>query len=332
MAGADAQAQRDAVLGQGVLRERPQRHERRAEPAAGQHRRAAQAQGDGGEPERAADQQRQQRAARVGEHERDEHDPQAGEGERVERRRALAARAQPEQRRHGHRGGQADRVPVAVGRAQPRVELVGVQRAREDLGGQRVTADDDAGQRDAAEHARPAVGERAHEGERRREHRDVGERPVGLDPRVGGLRGPGDRRDREEREGEERAGRRQPAQRAAARGGERRGGDGQAAAGEQHELDLGRAPEQEPALGRERDRGQDRGDAGGQRGVHAEARQRERAVGQRRRAVRRDGVRGHGRGRWGWPRRARRGRAGRPRSAAARARRSPRGGRARRGG
>ena len=140
---------------------RPRRHERRRRGARGQHRDAAQAQRDDREPERAAAGQREQRAARVGEQQSDEQQPERGVGERVERRVARAPRAEPQHAGTAERGHQPDRVPVAERLAQARVDLVGVQRAREDLGQQRVAADDHAGRARRRPAAPPSAAGRA---------------------------------------------------------------------------------------------------------------------------------------------------------------------------
>jgi hypothetical protein len=126
--------QRHVVGAQRVRGEGPEAHQAAAEAARGQHGHAAQAQRHDREPQRAPDGQRQQRAARVGEQEGDDEQSEGRVGERADGRVARAPRAQPQARRPGGGGHQAHGVPVAERLAQPRVDLVGVQRAGEDLG------------------------------------------------------------------------------------------------------------------------------------------------------------------------------------------------------
>ena len=200
-AGLLAQVDGDAVVRQRGLAERPGRRGARARRGDEQQRRRAQApRRDRRDPERPADHRRQQRAARVRQEDRQQDEAERRVGERVERLVAGAPRAEPQQPRHGERGHEADAVPVAERLRQPGVDLVGVQRGGEDLRQDGIRADDDAGQRDRAEHRAPAMRDGMCERRRRREDRQVGERPVGFEPRVRRVRGPRDRQRGERRE------------------------------------------------------------------------------------------------------------------------------------
>jgi len=108
-----------------------------------------------------------------------------------------APRAQPQAARDPHRGHQAHGVPVAERLAQPGVGLGGLQPAGEHLVQQRPARDDHAGDRDAREDHRPAMRGQADERQADREHREVGDEAVGLDPALVG----GDRPDRRDRAG-----------------------------------------------------------------------------------------------------------------------------------
>ena len=101
--------------------------------------------------------QRDQRAARVGEHHRHQQHADRRPGERVGGRVAGAAGGEPQHRRHAERGHQPDGVPVRERLAQPRVRLVRSQRGGEDLGQQRPAADEQAAGADADD-AAPASG------------------------------------------------------------------------------------------------------------------------------------------------------------------------------
>ncbi len=76
------------------------------------------------------DREREQRAARVGQHQRDLEQRDPGPRQRVHGRPPGAPRAEPQQRQDPQRGRQPDRVPVVERRAQPRVDLLLRQRAR----------------------------------------------------------------------------------------------------------------------------------------------------------------------------------------------------------
>ena len=82
-----------------VVRERPEDQRRGARRRAEEADRAAQPQRHDGEPDDEPDRQREQRAARVGEHQHELEQRDARPGERVDRRAARAAGAEPEQRR-----------------------------------------------------------------------------------------------------------------------------------------------------------------------------------------------------------------------------------------
>ena len=134
--------------------------------------------------------QRQQRAARVGEQEGDDEQSERRIGERADGRVARAPRAEPQARRPGGGGHEPHGVPVAERLAQAGVDLVGVQRAGEDLGQQRVAAHDHAGQHDAAQQRRPALREEPYQGDAGHHGGQVAERAVGLDPRARRARRP----------------------------------------------------------------------------------------------------------------------------------------------
>ena len=182
-----------------TTRAQPQRHDR--EPAA-----------------RAPIADREQRAARVATAAGSTStSPSAGPGERVDRGVAGAARGEPQQRRDAERRGQADAVPVVERRAQARERLVGRERGREDLGQQRPAAERDGRDRDAAEQRAPAAGREPAEREPARERGEVGERAVGLEPRVARHQRPRDRErgeDGEQRERRQHPGAAQPRRRA----------------------------------------------------------------------------------------------------------------------
>ena len=174
-----------------VARERPRDHRApRPRAAAEQRQRAAQPQRHDREPERQADQRA--RAARRASRRASAHVEQQAErrpGERVDRRRgpsaarpatAAAARpARPSARpRSSSRTARAAARSVSSRASAPGKTLVSSAHA----------AHDHAAERDAVEHRRPAAGREPHERERAGERRQVGERAVGLQPRVGGRR------------------------------------------------------------------------------------------------------------------------------------------------
>ena len=190
--GVDARGHRRAVLGQAVLGERPQHDRRRSERGADQRRHGAQAQRHRGEPDHQAHSERDQRPARVGEHHAHEHDAEQRPGQGVDDVGARAPRRQPQQRRHAERRHQPDAVPVLERSAQAGIELVGGQGAGEHLGQQRPRAHGDRAARDAVEQLGPAPGSEPHERDRAGERRQIGERAVGLQPRVGRRQRPQD--------------------------------------------------------------------------------------------------------------------------------------------
>ena len=133
-------------------------------------------------------QQRQQRAARVGEHQRHvEQQPERRPGERVDRGVAGAPRGQPQQRRHAERRHQPDRVPVAERLAQARERLVGAP-ARSGRPWSPAPSRRRARTPARRPRAPPPSGPRhePHERQRARERDQVGERAVRLLPRVAG--------------------------------------------------------------------------------------------------------------------------------------------------
>ena len=140
---------------------------------------------------------------------------------------ARAAGAEPQAGGTAERGRQADGVPVAERLAQARVDLVGVQRAREDLGQQRVAADDRGRQRASRRAGRASA--RASGARARRPATATARklaRAVGLEPGVRRVDGPDDRERGEQQQQRER-GERQAAPEAprVAAGDERRGGE-----------------------------------------------------------------------------------------------------------
>jgi hypothetical protein len=275
MARVDAGGERHVVGRERVAREGPGDHGPRGRRGGQQRQHPAQTQRHGGEPHAEPEQQRQQRAARVGEHDAGEQQPEPGPGERVGGRMPGAARGQPQQRRDAERGHQPDCVPVAEGLPQARVGLVGGERAGEDLGQQGPPAHDEAGQRDAVQHRRPAPRRHPHEREPARERRNVGEGPVGLEPGVAGGDRPHDRdrrEDRQRREGQQRQPAVQPPRRAPGQDSPRHQ---HGAAEDQADLGPRRPLEPQAAVGAERDRSQHDADEQRHPGVGAHARQRE---------------------------------------------------------
>ena len=169
--GGHARAEGDVVGAERVPGEVPRHHpaggDGAASSTAAPRRRSGTMQNHSARPDR----QRDQRATGVGQHQRQQHQPHRRIGERAQQRVPRPARAQPHAADRAHRGGQADRVPVAVRRSQAGVDVAGVELVREHLGEQRVAADDDGRQDHAAEHRRPAAGERARRAPPRRRRR-----------------------------------------------------------------------------------------------------------------------------------------------------------------
>ncbi len=91
-------------------------------PPTSSTRARAQAQRHDAHPGDHADDERRQRATRVGQHQRDDHQPHRGVGKCGQQRVPGAPRAKPQAADRPHRCGQADRVPVAVRFLQTRVE------------------------------------------------------------------------------------------------------------------------------------------------------------------------------------------------------------------
>ncbi len=199
VSGGDPFGERDVVGGECVLGEVPGDHHERPERADAEHRRPAQAQRDKAQPQRQPEHQRRERAARVGEQQRHQHQPHRGVGECAQQRVPGAAGAQPHAADRADRGGQADRVPIAVRRLQPCVDvpivLCDADRVGEDLGEQRIAAHDHCGQQHPPEHRRPLRGGSAREQHGEREHGAVGEQAPGVLPAGVGLNRP-DRRQR----------------------------------------------------------------------------------------------------------------------------------------
>ena len=213
---------------------------------------------------------REQRAARVRQEEGDQHEREQRVRERVDRRVAGAARAQPDRRGHRHRRGRAERVPVEQRLRQPRVEVVGADRRRPYARRERVEDDRRRPDEQSAQQDQPAVRQQPGDAERGREDGEVGERPVRLDPAVVGRDRPGDRQRRERGEQPEQRERHRARQPAGAAPHDRRGGDQRAADDERH-LGAGRRPEHLAAASDEGDGGE-RGAETGASGERREAR------------------------------------------------------------
>ena len=291
VAGRRALGQRHVVGAQRVRGEGPEADQAAAEGARGQDGHAAQAQRHDGEPHRAPHAQRQQRAARVGEQEGHGEQSERRIGERADGRMARAPGAQPQARRPRGGGHEAHGVPVAERLAQAGVDLVGVQRAGEDLGQQRVAAHHHAGEDDAPEQRGPAVREEPHQGHAGHHGGQVAERAVGLDPRAGGLDRPGDRRGGDGHEQAHEGERERPPQSAGVAADEDRR-RGQAAGDDvDRQLDLGHRPELKPASALEGDGGQHRAEGDGRQRLGRDPRQRE--APREGAGVSRSGVRGH---------------------------------------
>ena len=188
-----ARRQRDVVVGQRRLLERPRDHGRRGHSGDRQQRERPQAQRHQHEPQRRADDRGEHRAARVGEHERDQQQRERRGGERVEDAVALAAGAEPQARRDPERRRQPDRVPVVKRRLQAREAVAGVEALGDHVAEDRVGGEHDRRDQQARDHAAPARADQPHERDRAGEGRRVGERAVGLEPGVGGRDRPADR-------------------------------------------------------------------------------------------------------------------------------------------
>ena len=204
------------VLGERLLGEGPADDPRRGQAGCQQRDRAAQPQRHEREPEREPDAEREQRAARVGEHQADEQEAERGIGERAARGVAGAPRSQPQQGRHAERCHQPDGVPVAERRAQAGDELVLGEPLREtpwSAALQRRSPRRPV--RHPASTAPPRPGARRARRQRSGERGQVGEDAIGLEPRVRGVDRPSDRQRGEDRERGE-ARRASPCRRAAA--------------------------------------------------------------------------------------------------------------------
>jgi hypothetical protein len=254
--GGLAQRERGLVLREGVLAERPRDREHRTDGADPEDRRAAQAQRHDREPHGAPGDEREQRAARVGQQQRDEQQGEHGIGQRVDRGVAVAARAEPQAPWPAEGRDQPDGVPVPERLAEPGERLVGVQRRREHLRHQRVRRDHGGRDDRRVDERAPAAGGEAHERDAGAEGREVGQRAARLQPGVVGLHGPGDAQPRQARQ--QRQQRQRQAAVHAAAGAQQGGGAEHPARGLQRDLDRRGAPELQPAPRAERDGRQER--------------------------------------------------------------------------
>ena len=202
--------------------------------------------------------------------------PIAGKASALTRAVAPAPGAQPQRRGNAQRGGEAGGVPVAERLAQARVVLVRGERAREDLGHERVAAHHDRAQQHAGEQRGPAARDQPDQRDAAGEDSDVAERAIGLDPGVRRLDRPRHRCRRPRRQGDQR-GEREAAPEAAAEWSDddrRRGQPRPQQRGA--DLDGGRAAELQPALRAEGGADHGRGDEQRDRGVHPDPRKRDR--------------------------------------------------------
>ena len=216
VAGRIAFCERHVFAGERVRGEVERDDHRGAEPAGDEHGGAAQAQGHDAEPQHQPDQERRERAARVGQHERGQLEPHRRVGERAQQRVAVSPRAQPETADRSHRRRHAGRHPVAVGLLQARERFRGAELRREDLREQRVAGDHQRRERHAAEQRRPALRRHARERHGGREHAAVGEQAPRVLPARVRFHRPGDREHAEAGEGEQQDHRGEPIQRARA--------------------------------------------------------------------------------------------------------------------
>ena len=175
--------------------------------------------------------------------------------ERVDRRAARAPRREPQQRWHAQRRHQPDGVPVAERLAQAGEGLVGREPLGEHLGHERPAAHEHAAEADAVEHRCPAIGHEPHEREPSGQGGDVGERAIGLEPRVGGRQRPVDRQRGVERERRQREQRQPAVQRRREPPGDQCAGHQRGARQHHRHLGPGRALEPQAAVRSEGDGG-----------------------------------------------------------------------------
>ncbi len=174
---------------------------------AAPRRRSGTMQNHSARPER----ERDQCAAGVGQHQRDQHQPHRRVGERVQQRVSGPARSQPHAADHAHRGGEADGVPVVIRRPQAGVGVVRVEagrgtpwsaaRTRTPTTAASTTPPSTAGQRVGAARASATDGA---------EDAAVGEHPARVLEAVVGLHRPHHRQRREGGEREQEPHRPQP--------------------------------------------------------------------------------------------------------------------------
>ena len=244
---------RRLVDGEPVLLERPQHERGGGDRASDQRRDGAQAQRHGGHPHGEPDRQRHQRAARVGEHQAHQHAiPSSGHASALSDRRAGAPRGQPHQGGDGERRHQPDQFQYSKGARRRACCSSAASEAGKTLVSSAHSAHQDRAEQDAVQQLRPAAAAASRTSATAPgEHGQVRERPVGLDPRVGGRERPHDRE-----RGVDAPAARTPAPPRCRRGG--RGSSRQAApnsgAAEQHQpdLDVGRRLEPHAAAGDER--------------------------------------------------------------------------------
>ncbi len=283
MAGGGARGQRDLVAAQRVPGEVPGDDRAGAERAHDQHARAAQAQGHKAHPGGHAHRERRQGAARIGEHQGDDHQPHRRVGERAEKRMPRAPRAQPQAPDGAHRRRQADRVPVAVRFLQARVYVGCVEPVGEHLREQRIAAHRHRREHDRCEQGAPAAGRDPHERDGGGENAAVGEHPPRVLPARVGRHRPYDRQAGERREGEQQTDRPESVG-AGAGGHEHHDARHDDTRGEREgQLERGHRREVESAAGEERDEAQRSGerDHRGRRRAHPQwpGRRSRRAIG-----------------------------------------------------
>ena len=162
-AGVAAQRKLNSVGAEAALAEGPNAEQRAEADAGDQDGCRAQSQRYKDQPESEADCGRQQRAARVGQHQRNDEDPDNRVGEHGGSGVAFAPRAEPSGGGQAECCRQANGVPVAERFAQTAVGFVFGQRGREDLCQQRVEADREARNQQAAKQRAPLAGGEAHE-------------------------------------------------------------------------------------------------------------------------------------------------------------------------
>ena len=119
---------------------------------------------------------------------------------RAPRSFAVAARPEPHAGHDPHRGHQTGRVVVVKRGPHPGQGVPGIHGGRKDLGQQRVDRDHERVERDGAEDRAPAPRGQPRERHGSGEGGQIGQRPVGFQPRARGLHRPGERREGQRRQ------------------------------------------------------------------------------------------------------------------------------------